>query len=92
MVPMALFMAARFPSCSTTFSGASSPRPECERELPGSGFDYRRVTPVNQQLQLSGWISRIDGRKYSVQGELRINDIVTAEATSLFVELRPGAI
>lgn len=54
--------------------------------------DYRRVTPVNQQLQLSGWISRIDGRKYSVQGELRINDIVTAEATSLFVELRPGAI
>jgi hypothetical protein len=54
--------------------------------------DYRRVTPVNQQLQLSGWISRIDGRKYSVQGELRINDLVTAEATSLFVELRPGAI
>src|ERR1700722_3982925 len=54
--------------------------------------DYRRVTPVNQQLQLSGWMSRIEGRKYSVQGELRINDLVTAEATSLFVELRPGAI
>jgi hypothetical protein len=54
--------------------------------------DYRRVTPVDQPLQLSGWISQIDGRKYSVQGELRINDFVTAEATSLFVELRPGAI
>jgi hypothetical protein len=54
--------------------------------------DYRRVTPVNQQLQLSGWISQIEGRKYSVRGELRINDLVTAEATSLFVELRPGAI
>jgi acyl-coenzyme A thioesterase PaaI-like protein len=54
--------------------------------------DYRRITPVNQQLQLSAWISQIDGRKYSVQGELRSNDLVTAEATSLFVELRPGAI
>jgi hypothetical protein len=55
-------------------------------------IDYRRITPVNQQLQLSGWISQVDGRKYSVRGELRINDLVTAEATSLFVELRPGAV
>jgi acyl-coenzyme A thioesterase PaaI-like protein len=54
--------------------------------------DYRRITPVEQQLQLSGWISHIEGRKYSVRGELRINDLVTAEADSLFVELRPGAI
>lgn len=54
--------------------------------------DYRRITPVDQPLQLSGWISRIDGRKYSVQGELRVDGLVTAEATSLFVELRPGAI
>ncbi len=53
--------------------------------------DYRHVTPVNRELELSAWISAIDGRKYSVLGELRADGLLTAEATSLFVALRPGA-
>jgi hypothetical protein len=53
--------------------------------------DYRQITPVNQELELSAWISGVDGRKYSVQGALRAGGVVTAEATSLFVALRPGA-
>jgi acyl-coenzyme A thioesterase PaaI-like protein len=53
--------------------------------------DYRHVTPVNQPLELSAWIAGIDGRKYSVLGELHAGGLLTAEATSLFVALRPGA-
>jgi acyl-coenzyme A thioesterase PaaI-like protein len=53
--------------------------------------DYRQVTPVGRELRVEAWLDRVEGRKRFVNGALYDGDDVTAEATSLFVALRPGA-
>lgn len=52
--------------------------------------DFRRITPVDQELQVHGVIERIEGRKRFVRGEIRASGELCAEAQGLFVELRPG--
>jgi acyl-coenzyme A thioesterase PaaI-like protein len=52
--------------------------------------DYRRIAPVEQQLQLDAGIDGIEGRKIFVSGRLLNGDAVLAEANALFVKLKPG--
>lgn len=51
--------------------------------------DYRALTPIDVELEASGWIDRIEGRKIFVKGELRHGDVVCAEADALFLQLTP---
>lgn len=51
--------------------------------------DYRQVTPINKALRMDAWVDRIDGRKLYLKGLLRDGLAVLAEATGLFVTLRP---
>ncbi len=52
--------------------------------------DYRAITPVGVELLLTGRVEREEGRKRFVRGELWHGDTLTAEATGLFLALRPG--
>jgi acyl-coenzyme A thioesterase PaaI-like protein len=52
--------------------------------------DYRSVTPVGADLVIDAWFEREEGRKRFLRGTLRDGERVCAEATGLFVELRPG--
>ncbi|HEY6796616.1 MAG TPA: PaaI family thioesterase [Kineosporiaceae bacterium] len=52
--------------------------------------DFRRVTPVARPLSVVATVDRVDGRKRYLHAALYDGDAVTAEASALFVELRPG--
>jgi acyl-coenzyme A thioesterase PaaI-like protein len=52
--------------------------------------NYRSVTPVGTELQVTARTASVDGRKRIVRGELRDGDRLCADAEGLFVELRPG--
>lgn len=56
--------------------------------------DYRRITPVEKELQVEAGIDRIEDRKIFVVGRLLDPDLdtdrVVAEAHGLFVKLKPG--
>jgi acyl-coenzyme A thioesterase PaaI-like protein len=52
--------------------------------------DFRRVTPLVRPLSVVATVDRVDGRKRFLRGALYDGDAVTAEATAIFVELRPG--
>ncbi|MFA5774188.1 MAG: PaaI family thioesterase [Ilumatobacteraceae bacterium] len=51
--------------------------------------DYRSPTPLNQQLLFRGRITKIDGRKISTIGTLHYGDTLCAEASGLFISMRP---
>ena len=51
--------------------------------------DYRALTPIDVELDVSAWIDRIEGRKIFVKGELRHGDVVCAEADAMFLQLTP---
>lgn len=52
-------------------------------------IDYRSPTPLHQPLVFRGRIERIDGRKISTTGTLHHGDTLCAEASGLFVSMRP---
>lgn len=52
--------------------------------------DYRRVTPLDVDLSVRGWLDRTDGRKLYARGELRHEGQLLAEAEGLFLTLLPG--
>lgn len=52
--------------------------------------DYRKIAPVEKQLQVEARLDGIDGRKIFVSGRLLDGDAVVAEAHALFVKLKPG--
>lgn len=52
--------------------------------------DYRRIAPVEKQLQVEAGIDEIVDRKIFVSGRLLDGSDVLAEAHSLFVKLKPG--
>jgi len=54
------------------------------------GIDYRRTTPLDVPLRVKCEIEILPGRKRLAHGVLRHADEVCAEATGIFVELRPG--
>ena len=53
--------------------------------------DYRNVTPIDVELTLRGWASKVEGRKTFVNAELLGPDgTLLAEANGLMVQLLPG--
>ena len=53
--------------------------------------DYRNVTPLDVDLQVRAHIEKIEGRKRYLQAAIYRDDVLTAEATALFIELKEGA-
>lgn len=52
-------------------------------------IDYRALTPLDAELQFVGWLDAREGRKYFIAGELRDGETVLAQASALYVGLRP---
>ncbi len=51
--------------------------------------DYRALTPIDVELDVSARVERVEGRKILVRGEVRHDGVVCAEAEGLFLRLRP---
>lgn len=52
-------------------------------------IDYRSPTPLDQPLVLRGRIRQVEGRKISTTGTLHHGDTLCAEASGLFISMRP---
>ena len=52
--------------------------------------NYRRVVPIEKELQIDAGVSRVEGRKIFVEGRLYAGDSVLTDAEALFVLLKPG--
>jgi hypothetical protein len=52
--------------------------------------NYRAITPIGKELQLTARLTSVQGRKRFVHGELKDGDILCAEADGLFLELLAG--
>lgn len=50
---------------------------------------YRRPTPLNTDLRFEGRVESVNGRKVLVAGRLLAGEVVTAEATGLFIAISP---
>lgn len=46
---------------------------------------YRAPTPILSEIELEGWLDRVEGRKVHTRGELRHRGRVTAEAEGVFI-------
>lgn len=53
-------------------------------------LDYRALVPIDKELQIEAWVTRVDGRKIFVGVRLCDGDVVCTEGEALFVQLRPG--
>jgi acyl-coenzyme A thioesterase PaaI-like protein len=53
-------------------------------------INYRKIVPIEKELQIDAGIVRIDGRKIVVEGRLLDGDTLLTDAEALFVKLRPG--
>ena len=51
--------------------------------------DYRSPTPILRELVFRGWCERVDGRKIYTRGTVHHGDTLCAEATGLFIAMRP---
>jgi acyl-coenzyme A thioesterase PaaI-like protein len=64
------------------------------RPISRTGFlhvDYRKVTPIDMELTVRGWVREAQGRKAFVNAEMRDPEgDVTAEAHGLMIRLLPG--
>lgn len=52
--------------------------------------NYRRIVPIEKDLQVDAGVSRVEGRKIFVDMRLCDGDTVLADGEGLFVLLRPG--
>jgi acyl-coenzyme A thioesterase PaaI-like protein len=52
--------------------------------------EYRKPTPLNRELQLKGWIEKIEGRKRFIRGECYLDGEMLTEANGLFIAPREG--
>ncbi len=52
--------------------------------------NYRKIAPIDKELQVDAMIDRTQGRKIFVTGRLRDGDTVLCDAEALFVKLNPG--
>ncbi len=50
---------------------------------------YRRPTPLQTELRLEGTVDSVSGRKVLTSGRMYAGDQLTAEATGLFISIRP---
>jgi acyl-coenzyme A thioesterase PaaI-like protein len=53
-------------------------------------INYRKIVPIEKELQIEAGVERVDGRKIFVAGRLRDGDTLLTDAQALFVRLRPG--
>lgn len=51
--------------------------------------DYRSPTPIARELVFRGWCERIEGRKIYTRGTLHHGATLCAEASGLFIAMRP---
>lgn len=49
---------------------------------------FLRPSPIDKQWQISAWATGIDGDKVSVSGELKVEGVVTARMSGLFVAVK----
>jgi acyl-coenzyme A thioesterase PaaI-like protein len=52
--------------------------------------DYRKIVPIETELQVDAWVDRVENRKMFISGRVLDGDTVLAEANALFVKLNPG--
>ncbi|ULN50344.1 PaaI family thioesterase [Mycolicibacterium goodii] len=52
--------------------------------------NYRKIAPIEKELQVDAGVDRIEGRKIFVTGRLCDGPDVLTEAEALFVRLKPG--
>ena len=50
---------------------------------------YRRPTPLYTDLRLEGTVDSVNGRKVLTSGRMYSGEVMTAEATGLFISIRP---
>lgn len=64
------------------------------RPISRTGFlhvDYRKVTPIDTELTIRGWVREVSGRKSFVNAEMRDPEgNLLAEANGLMIQLLPG--
>lgn len=64
---------------------------QCSTGNPGMtgrlAVSYRAPTPLNEEIILTGQVTRIDGRKIFTKGTMQVGETVTAEAEGLFVSM-----
>jgi acyl-coenzyme A thioesterase PaaI-like protein len=53
-------------------------------------LNYRRIVPIERELEIDAGVDRVDGRKIFVSGRLSDGGSVLCEASALFVLLKPG--
>jgi len=53
---------------------------------------YRAPTPLHRELHFTARVDRREGRKVFVQCQLHAGDQLCAEATGLFISMRPGTL
>ena len=51
--------------------------------------DYRSPTPLLRDLVFRGWCEKVEGRKIFTRGTLHHGETLCAEATGLFISMRP---
>lgn len=52
--------------------------------------DYRKIVPIEKELQVDAGVDGVDGRKMFISGRVLDGETVLAEANALFVKLNPG--
>jgi len=53
--------------------------------------DYRSITPIDEELEMSGWFEREEGRKRFLRGTLSAGDRLCAEAHALYIAVEPNS-
>ncbi|MGH3727109.1 MAG: PaaI family thioesterase [Mycobacterium sp.] len=53
-------------------------------------INYRKITPIEKELQYDCVLDRVEGRKVFLTGRLLDGEDVLAEAEALFIKLNPG--
>jgi acyl-coenzyme A thioesterase PaaI-like protein len=48
---------------------------------------YQRPTPLDRDLQLTGWLDRVEGRKIFTRGTISVDGEVTASAEGIFLQV-----
>jgi hypothetical protein len=52
--------------------------------------NYHNRTPLNTELKLEGMLTKVEGRKTILRGEMYANDVMTASCEGLFVQPKGG--
>lgn len=47
---------------------------------------YRAPTPIDEEIELEGWVERVEGRKVFARGQMRARGALTAEAEGIFIQ------